>query len=1583
MSTISELYQMYASLDTGDLSSNQKKQMYLQLSAMKTDDIQTLDEHKQFIELLRMLRQASMNDMELFGQKFLATLKSLLSVGEDGVYTNQLRFLYELIQNVDDCDYLNISDCNLDIQFKYEAEPGQIILTYNETGFTPENVFAITGIAEKSKNISADKVEIGEKGIGFKSIFGIAKKVRIESGKFSFELNADNFTVPIPSYDEYIPIFGTRLTLEMSAKECQGIYRSLVDQYLTPEAMLNQNPILFLNKLTHLKMYFDDDQYIEFDVQRTVPELHGDLIFETNASVSVDMKDCYNGRAQSIKKEIECYRYTMPITYGKKECIARYGADTSFSERKHNLIAVFPVLPEDMIEFKGVLYSFLPTQVKTTAPIILHVPYKLGGSREYVDSHNNDAWFMFTNQKLVDFLEKIYLDFSHIIKQKIIRYIPNRHNFFFRGNKGKVGCIMTSELKADYICSKKIFYSEEGTFEDIKSIVSFGVNEFVDDPIAVHKLLDNPYKLFVPGYPVDMNSFGCKVIVDVPGQLFRHGLEKSSSLNEILGWLEKNVPGLSYYSLLYKNEPTAFTEEHLKAVALHGQLWNASIQSAQKQIIQKNASPMCTLKGIIPEIDESAKALLSEIIKDAELDKNFKSYLKRIKDRFYVIDSKREFAVAANNGIALAKGSELGSFAKLARLFDRHGTFTASIEIRQASERLNQIDESMSNQEYLSLLHGVRKSLMDAFGTRMYNSYIKVIAEAGTDKNRFLSELLQNADDCTYTANIKPSFRLIMNGSVLTVFYNECGFTKDNVRAITAIGESTKKLLLSGDDRSIGEKGVGFKSVFGVASSVEIHSNGFDFRLTSKLPTVPESCDSIDNSIGTTLVFQMVQEVRSCFTVERILQLCICLRNLKYLEILNHVVTISDDDYRRTVIVDGQRYIFERIIYNFTVYDKEALESRNTNGKEIEPNQQIVCYIPEKVRGQKMLLYSGLPVRIRSNVPLIIDAPFELTTSRDNILHNRWNEIIKVHVYKAILSVMYSKSETGLDVLRYVGFRSQNNIITWQNFDDEFLNNFNWNSALREAKLLPILGSKEKVAVVNQSRCVIVPDFVAKLQNVDDIIHYFNGTVIDIVGKNQYATLLEAIGCEKATGLEILGVLKEKTERFIDNKEFRDGLYAYLSNNQGNTVFPISRGAALNLPIFPVRMVGSTEYISYCHSIFAHSTLNSQKDFYILDTEIMSLKQADDILQGSGRINELTQEVFDAKYEKTLRDYIENKKREHSVKQIAAYVLNEFRNNRNAFTKCKPLLMGLLPLIPFQMSNGLYKKGKKCLNTREQWYVGNLVRTMVVDDKYASLAKFLGCSEVETIHFDDFDFPIDDVLDEDIEDLQYDFNNFYEIILNLVNEGLISDEQISKYHLEFVWIERVGSNDPDEEFPEQPVRNKSKLQRHIQDLWKNHKNPYVEKRYIVWKPESNLDKENYSLNMYQSTFNPGKCFCQMCKKRVSRRYIERNDIERKPVYAWNQMYLSLCLNCSKDYILLRNNDTIYQQFLSNIMGADPLSAGAIELLIGGESVTFTATHLAEVQEILKNEGWGENAPKRKPMIGNSVSNEDEENQLFP
>ncbi|MDO4840026.1 MAG: hypothetical protein Q3990_05060, partial [Desulfovibrionaceae bacterium] len=100
-------------------------------------------------------------------------------------------------------------------------------------------------------------------------------------------------------------------------------------------------------------------------------------------------------------------------------------------------------------------------------------------------------------------------------------------------------------------------------------------------------------------------------------------------------------------------------------------------------------------------------------------------------------------------------------------------------------------------------------------------------------------------------------------------------------------------------------------------------------------------------------------------------------------------------------------------------------------------------------------------------------------------------------------------------------------------------------------------------------------------------------------------------------------------------------------------------------------------------------------------------------------------------------------------------------------------------------------------------------------------------------------------------------------------------------------------------------------------------------------------------------YSEDKHFCQMCQKKTSSRYIERNNIERKPQFAWEQMYLCLCLKCSKDYILLRNDDTISEEFIRHIEYADVMESGVVEIPIGDRTIKFTATHLAEIQEILK------------------------------
>lgn len=80
----------------------------------------------------------------------------------------------------------------------------------------------------------------------------------------------------------------------------------------------------------------------------------------------------------------------------------------------------------------------------------------------------------------------------------------------------------------------------------------------------------------------------------------------------------------------------------------------------------------------------------------------------------------------------------------------------------------------------------------------------------------------------------------------------QVGFSEQNIRALCDVGRTTKKHFLG----YIGQKGIGFKSVFKVTDAPEIHSNGFHIvfdlvqhsSLGYVLPTWLDNSPAISNS---------------------------------------------------------------------------------------------------------------------------------------------------------------------------------------------------------------------------------------------------------------------------------------------------------------------------------------------------------------------------------------------------------------------------------------------------------------------------------------------------------------------------------------------------------------------------------------------------------------------------------------------------------------------------------------------------------------------------------------------------------------
>ncbi|KAI7969881.1 hypothetical protein EIK77_006829 [Talaromyces pinophilus] len=100
------------------------------------------------------------------------------------LYNSSARFVFELLQNADDNSYSRAKASSADPYVSFRVYNQRIVVECNEDGFTHENLVAICNVGKSSK--SGAQGYIGEKGIGFKSVFMVAWKVLIQSGDFSF-----------------------------------------------------------------------------------------------------------------------------------------------------------------------------------------------------------------------------------------------------------------------------------------------------------------------------------------------------------------------------------------------------------------------------------------------------------------------------------------------------------------------------------------------------------------------------------------------------------------------------------------------------------------------------------------------------------------------------------------------------------------------------------------------------------------------------------------------------------------------------------------------------------------------------------------------------------------------------------------------------------------------------------------------------------------------------------------------------------------------------------------------------------------------------------------------------------------------------------------------------------------------------------------------------------------------------------------------------------------------------------------------------------------------------------------------------
>jgi hypothetical protein len=271
--------------------------------------------------------------------------------------------VFELIQNAEDSNYTEAMKRKEAPFISFKIYPKRIVVDSNEDGFTDDNVRAICDIGRSSKKGAHGY--IGEKGIGFKSVFMVASKAYIQSGPFSFYFkhgpsdSGVGMINPIwRDHPEERPDNSiTRITLTLHDPSVLSEIAPQKESVIQQFKRLKRTLLLFLKKLKRIEVsIYDDDDTLS---SCTTYSSH----YEEDTHRATLTETCLkNG---TLEKETEQYHVIKKQVYGLPRHDNRTYADDVKEEERPDataeVVLAFPIDPYSIPVIKTQhVFAFLP-----------------------------------------------------------------------------------------------------------------------------------------------------------------------------------------------------------------------------------------------------------------------------------------------------------------------------------------------------------------------------------------------------------------------------------------------------------------------------------------------------------------------------------------------------------------------------------------------------------------------------------------------------------------------------------------------------------------------------------------------------------------------------------------------------------------------------------------------------------------------------------------------------------------------------------------------------------------------------------------------------------------------------------------------------------------------------------------------------------------------------------------------------------------------------------------------------------------------------------------------------------------------
>ncbi|MCD6398647.1 MAG: hypothetical protein J7L08_01895, partial [Candidatus Aenigmarchaeota archaeon] len=431
----------------------------------------------------------------------------------------------------------------------------------------------------------------------------------------------------------------------------------------------------------------------------------------------------------------------------------------------------------------------------------------------------------------------------------------------------------------------------------------------------------------------------------------------------------------------------------------------------------------------------------------------------------------------------------------------------------------------------------------------------RLAKEIHTKNPHFLFELIQNAEDNEYKVHT-PTIKFIIDSSRFIIQNNEKGLEGKNARALCSIGDSTKTNKALG---YIGEKGIGFKSVFMVANKVQIYSNSFQFAFNydesnPETMIIPEWINEIPDFVDptqTNIVLYLKPGIRNEITeyIEEIHpSILLFLKKLKVIEVEendeNRVKRMKR--YEKDGIVEviyNERKSHWKVIKKLFNIPQDIHEERRNDVNETE----IILAFPLKgdhslEASKEQFVFAYLPIR-EYGFKFIIHADFLLPITREDIIKdNKWNEWLRDSII-----------EVFLDAVRE--FKND------ENLKYSFYNYFPLKEEVKEDFFLPVVEQiyeklKEEACILTKtnkwkrpSGVLIGDDKIQEIVTNEDLQKFFGKEYLSdkIKAKKQ---VLQKLGVNDFSIDDLIKCLENKEWIKNQNEEWFAKLFNYLSKKK-------------------------------------------------------------------------------------------------------------------------------------------------------------------------------------------------------------------------------------------------------------------------------------------------------------------------------------------------------------------------------------------------------------------------------------------------